>query len=309
MHSVVDWIHYSNKIEGAGFDSKSDTESAALGQLHSERAKDVTSTLNLLRQTYKVSTFRPKKAFDAVGEMIFDVPALHKWHRALTQHLMPVLSGCFRTWGVDTKSRVGRHVYPHHSILPTALSSFSKFCYDLCKAGIKTFLDRDTYLLFIFGYAAFVQFHFVDLHPYVDGNGRMCRFLSKRILDNVCPVPFPQFKNRDQYIAALELGRGIPTSSSLLANLLLESAIDHYEAILLKNENSPFVELLVATQNNLEEFKERMHSSAVKDLSAPDKAILERTFVALDGGMAEDVQVGNRVVRIKAWPSFSLDDI
>eukprot|EP01094_Clydonella_sp_ATCC50884_P007570 TRINITY_DN16769_c0_g1_i1.p1 TRINITY_DN16769_c0_g1~~TRINITY_DN16769_c0_g1_i1.p1 ORF type:complete len:204 (-),score=26.88 TRINITY_DN16769_c0_g1_i1:93-680(-) len=76
--------------------------------------------------------------------------------------------------------------------------------------------------------AAFLQFHFVDIHPYGDGNGRLCRVLSKMMLDEVFPVPLPQFRNRQSYIDALERCRSTRTTRPLF-DLLLDSAICKYE--------------------------------------------------------------------------------
>lgn len=48
---MVEWIHASNKIKNAGFDSRSDTEKAT---------KDVVTTLMLPKETYKPTVFRSK---------------------------------------------------------------------------------------------------------------------------------------------------------------------------------------------------------------------------------------------------------
>jgi len=42
-----------------------------------------------------------------------------------------------------------------------------------------------------FRLAALVAFQFVDLHPYINGNGRMCRLLASRCVAPVTPFPVP----------------------------------------------------------------------------------------------------------------------
>jgi len=309
-HSVVDWIHYSNKIEGAGFDSKSDTEKAVTGQhkQDAQQTKDVMTTLMLLRETYKQTLFGSK---DPVADVTFDVRNLHKWHHLLTEHFLLSTSGVFRQWGVDTKARDGsRHVYPHHSVVPMAVESLGKFCYQLFRKGWSQNADKDNQILFVFSFAAFAQFHFVDLHPYVDGNGRLCRFLSKRILDCVCPIPFPQFKHRDRYIAALEMGRTVDFPSAPLASLLIDCAIQHYEFVLMASQVASFSELLVATYSNHAEFEASIKNSKfLKGCTPEEVAALQAAFTNLPEGKTVDIVIKGKVIRIKSWPDFSFDDI
>ncbi|PRP73342.1 hypothetical protein PROFUN_11903 [Planoprotostelium fungivorum] len=91
--------------------------------------------------------------------------------------------------------------------------------------------DGTDRVLKTFAIAAFAQFHFVDLHPFVDGNSRICCFISKRIIDHVCPVPFPMFRDRRKYINALQQARTFQDpieAPKTLCSLLLSEAIDHY---------------------------------------------------------------------------------
>ncbi|KAI8840304.1 hypothetical protein BJ741DRAFT_49294 [Chytriomyces cf. hyalinus JEL632] len=55
----------------------------------------------------------------------------------------------------------------------------------------------------VFAVSSFGQFHFVDIHPFGDGNGRICRYLSQRILDWVLPFRFPMFNDRDRHLTTL----------------------------------------------------------------------------------------------------------
>jgi hypothetical protein len=85
--------------------------------------------------------------------------------------------------------------------------SYCKKIHNMAKYTAKTHVQPDRKIRYCLALAAFAQFHFVDIHPFNDGNDRMCRFISKHILDWVLPVPFPMFVDRDKYLMALEVGR------------------------------------------------------------------------------------------------------
>lgn len=92
-------------------------------------------------------------------------------------------------------------------------------------------------ILYVFALAAFAQFHFADIHSFTDRNGRI---ISKRILDWVCPIPFPQFIDRELYLKTLELCRlevGHIKALFPLLNLLMNTAIDCYSELNKKITN------------------------------------------------------------------------
>jgi hypothetical protein len=131
------------------------------------------------------------------------------------------------------------HTYPHHSTLASSLSFLTALLSTL-QRQLEATHKAPSYrrVLYQFAYAAFAQYHFVDIHPFVDGNGRLCRFLSKFILDAVCPLPVPMFEDRDAYFNALR--RAVdPTSAPLrLLQLLLSSAVQFYTSIVRKSKQN-----------------------------------------------------------------------
>jgi hypothetical protein len=118
--------------------------------------------------------------------------------------------------------------YLHHKVVPKAITLLCEITHQLLRQ-VTSLQDDRLKLLYGFAIAAFVQFHFVSIHPFRDGNGRLCRFLAKRILDAFIPVPVPMFDNRDAYIDSLCNGRREANhrmAPLALFNLLLSTAFE-----------------------------------------------------------------------------------
>ncbi len=169
---------------------------------------------DLLQQSYVHKRDLSKGMFDEV--------TLQRWHRLISQgkeNSTPVLPhpGSFRKCGVQAEAlpelNEPEHVYPHHNAIPTLITQLGHTLFRLGKLITRDSTSDHQRILYTFALAAFAQFHFVDIHPFEDGNGRLCRFMSKFILDSVCPVPFssvpPSLKN--EYFRSLVNGRRNPS--------------------------------------------------------------------------------------------------
>ena len=76
--------------------------------------------------------------------------------------------------------------------------------------------------------AAWLLYNFVSLHPFSDGNGRMCRLLASNCLYLVFPFPCPIYNisaptERDDYLRALKEADGQNGDVRSLVALLIES--------------------------------------------------------------------------------------
>jgi len=184
--AVVSWIFYTNHLEKAGVASLGETEEAlAAGDPKTNREKETWSTYQLLRQNYQGY---PSTAFQNCS---FDRDKLLAWHTILFQDTNSDIAGKLRRSGTKTHNLDhSDHLFPHHTVIKYNLQELIGNAIFLSKKIDEIIFEQEK-LLYTFTLAAFIQFHFLDLHPFTDGNGRMCRYLSKRILDSVCPAPFP----------------------------------------------------------------------------------------------------------------------
>ena len=81
-------------------------------------------------------------------------------------------------------------------------------------------------LLSIFKCVAWLVFELLDLHPFSDGNGQLCRLLSSYVLSTCTPFPTPIYNlhTDHEFEKALITGRktGRP---SVLASMIIESSL------------------------------------------------------------------------------------
>ncbi|KAL6046070.1 Fido domain-containing protein [Balamuthia mandrillaris] len=246
--SVASWIFHNNRIEFAGTSSEGETEAIITNQTkpaNTPAEKEVLQTLQLLQRTHSSDPHLQSRSWS--------VEKLSEYHAVLFQGLLEH-PGQLRKAGAYADGADGsKHLFPHHTIIPPLLSRLCILVGKLAKQiddGYPAYSPE--HLLYSFALAAFAQLHFVDIHPFIDGNGRMCRFISKRILDAHCPLPFPMFKSRELYLSALiSAGSKTPQKAPLkLMQLLLDSASDFYRSTIQCYLDRPFTKLLAAVSTD-----------------------------------------------------------
>jgi fido (protein-threonine AMPylation protein) len=214
--------------------SEEDTLALILGDMpaKSDNAKLVTQMFALMQKEY--NPVRP------IGEVKLTVARLLEWHAAMFAGIDSFKGkkvGSLRDCGVS----VGSRLCPNKTLAHEGLRELCKIVNEFTESAAgKPTTDMEN-MMRIFALAAFTQYHFLDLHPFKDGNGRMGRFLAKHILESCLPVPFPMYNSREDYFHALragdardqaDRGTGSCTASADLLILTVRSAIVHYEALL-----------------------------------------------------------------------------
>lgn len=195
--SVAEFVHFLLKIEFLAPPTLEDTISAIRSFGLDDTSRRVRRTYDLVVKEYSTDSSFVSKAID--------VPKLLQLHQSIVDVSDDPTPGKMRCRGVGRMVNDVSVPYPHHSILPAALANLSQTVYFLLKL-LDARTDRLERVRGAFALSAFLQFHFLALHPFGDGNGRIARLLSKRVLEPILSIPFPQYTDRDGYILALTAG-------------------------------------------------------------------------------------------------------
>ena len=112
------------------------------------------------------------------------------WHKKIFELTKPNIAGLFRNYPIQ----ISRSKYvPPIGGVKELLSDLLDW-YRVNKEKL-----HPIYL------ACYMHYHFVSIHPFGDGNGRMCRILMNYILfQNKCPMFDIEYKIRNSYYNALE---------------------------------------------------------------------------------------------------------
>lgn len=282
--SIAQWIFSSNRIEFAGTDTLVETENLIAGQAtygcSETKKKEVMQTFDLIKQTCS--------SHSELATRQLSLDKLNMWHAQLLSGLMEY-PGLFRKVGVvadamqtSILSKNRKHIYPHHQVVKHATNVLCIIT-NILTSEIDQITNTQDRLLFTFALAAFVQFHFVDVHPYADGNGRLCRFLSKYYLDSILTLPSLMFNDRSSYLATIINCRTMDPkmAPSPLLLLLLDTAITFYKETLRLMARS-YDKFLYATSS--EEFFESME---IEEVLQDDRQFLACEFVKLVVGVHE----------------------
>jgi len=291
--SVANFIMTTNKLEFVGTETVGDTMAVLAGRPPSSTTEEQrTATLN----TYKllVETYSDKTVYYQIPDKM----SLLSWHGKLCPD-MPQAGKLRKVGAKSNKLDGGEHRFPHHDSVPPLVTKLCtavwRIASIICPGG--SYVDEDPVqrLTSVFALAAFLQFHFVDIHPFEDGNGRMCRFLSKRILDAVLPFPCPMFSDRTQYLSTLERCRAVGAEDARnaplpLAELLFDEAINMYRALV--REAKDYADGVVAGSTR-EEFM-----AAVAELDEQLQNPVSELWDRLVLNEEQRVNVAGKVIRV-----------
>lgn len=188
---TVDFVLLSNQMEREGTQDHDSTEALVLAAMSAENSKSRSSSHSAVElatiQTYKalawLFTKRTEMLLEAEGktqEALFLTPSLiSEAHKVLMADLIPN-PGQFRQTEAYPSGSDFFYVSPH-----------------LIEAHIESLLDKYNSIVqhtelsgaLVFKLAAWFLYHFLTIHPFSDGNGRLGRILANSIL--FLHVPFP----------------------------------------------------------------------------------------------------------------------
>ena len=163
-------------------------------------------------------------------------------HRILLKGLHPD-RGNIRKTKAYTSWKTEKHEYP----LPDDIEVLLRTLIDRCNDNI-TKLPKDDSAVkteFIFKCAAELMVRFTSIHPYGDGNGRMCRLLANYIVGLITPFPVSPYyieENRskeEDYINAIVRWRKDSNEGPYeLAAMLVEGAWHGWKLLFTHLERS-----------------------------------------------------------------------
>lgn len=253
--SVANWIHATHRLEGESLPDSSDTErlveslfdSPNEGLTHVDHSRS--DSLALVLNTFRVLKDSYCQMTGQARMHVVDKKWIIKQHQKIFSGIPSDLSSFRRCLAHTTNLDGSVHIYPRHTLCEKALDTLCGTVHKLAEFVDRNLChDQPNLILHVFALAAFVQFHFVDIHPFGNGNGRMCRLLSKHMLDAVLPAPFSMFPDRQKYLNALIRGRMVSPREEpqLLLELLLDECISHYSKWLDALEGTPVLAMIWA---------------------------------------------------------------
>ena len=211
--AAVDYVHTSNVGEMVGTQSKKETEEVlkTITERDSSRLQSVLSGTSSRCEIETVNTYKAMQEFNKKHESmdysgLLTVQEICDVHRVLLGGLHPEC-GKLRTREAYTHWHGGAHFYPtpkQAELIFYALIDRHNVHMASCS------LDRSTddYTRYVFKHAAELLFKFVDVHPFCDGNGRMCRLLANYTVGVITPFPVALYQNperdgREDYLKAI----------------------------------------------------------------------------------------------------------
>lgn len=183
---IVEWTYHSNAIEGTRL-SLRETE---LVLEHGLTIKGKT-----LKEHFEAINHRDAILFleDLIkgGKFILNQLLIRQIHQLILKEIDTENAGRYRE--VDVKITGSKLVLPNPVIVPVKMREFEQW------------LSRNVHQIFPLDLAALAHFQLVDIHPFIDGNGRTARLLMNLILMNRGFPPTVILKtDRHQYYQALD---------------------------------------------------------------------------------------------------------
>ncbi|XP_067674881.1 uncharacterized protein [Haliotis asinina] len=173
--------------------------------------------------------------------------------------------GKFSTRTRHTTYKGEKHNYPEFESHKKAREAVQLICdqYNALINGIKDLVDPCDRMYKMFKCAAWLLFNLVSLHPFSDGNGRLCRLLCSYALSVSTPFPSPIYnvysptKKNDYMDGIVSARKREPQYPMELTTLIIESNWFAWKAVFNRNntysEDAGNENELVAKETEYEE--------------------------------------------------------
>ena len=229
----LEYITHVNKEEEHGVSTIEETTSvlrAPHGSIHSQSIQEQ-ETINLEKAyVYLLSKIKTEEKASDYG--LLEVSLLQETHQIILKDLpLPINAtepGKLSKEKRETYYKGEHYEYQKPEDMTKAVNKLLdkyNYLFDRCT---KHRLDKYENYYNLFRLCAWLLFELLDLHPFSDGNGRLCRILGSYLLSFFTPFPTPIYNiwtqsNKDDYKQALVDARKSETRHPCaLASMIIE---------------------------------------------------------------------------------------
>lgn len=213
----LEFITHVNREEEHGFSTLEETTNVLRNYvsdfgLRRSQSTEEKETINL-EKAYIYLLGKIQREEESGDYGLLEVSLLEETHRIILEDIPPPAKDYTKPGQFSNRRRIAEfkgeiYEYQKPEDMKTAVNNLLdkyNFLFDSCtKNGLKS--SADYYSLFKI--CAWLLFELLDLHPFSDGNGRLCRILCSYSLSSFTPFPTPIYNvwtnsSKDDYKQAL----------------------------------------------------------------------------------------------------------